>query len=139
LKHFVLDASVSLAWFLDNPVPDLAIRVRQSLDGGSRAVVPHLWHLEMANGFAVAERRGDLSTSFADRCLDNIEGLMASVVDESAEVISFRQVHSVARLFRLTAYDAAYLETARREHMPLATLDRALGEAAKKAGVQLFR
>ena len=138
MKHFVLDASVSLAWFLDNPVPDLAIRVRRSLDGGSRAIVPSLWRLEMANGFAVAERRGDLALSFADRCLNDIEALMASVVDESAEVISFRQAHSVARQFRLTAYDAAYLETARREHLPLATLDRALGEAAKKAGVPIF-
>jgi predicted nucleic acid-binding protein len=139
LKQFVLDASVSLAWFLDNPVPDLAIRVRRSLDSGSRAVVPSLWHLEMANGFAVAERRGDLAPSFADRCLDDVEGLLASVIDESAEVISFRQAHSAARFFKLTAYDAAYLETARREHSPLATLDRALGEAAKKAGIPLFR
>ena len=139
MKQFVLDASVSLAWFLDNPVPDLAIRVRRSLANGSRAVVPPLWGLEVANGFAVAERRGDLTTSFADRCLDDIEGLMASVIDESAAAISLRQAHSVARSFRLTAYDAAYLETARRDHLPLATLDRALGEAAAKAGIPLFR
>jgi predicted nucleic acid-binding protein len=139
LKQFVLDASVSLAWFLDEPVPELAVRVRRSLDSGSRAVVPPLWRLEMANGFAVAERRGDLAASVADRCLDNVDGLIASVIDESAEVISFRQAHSAARMFKLTAYDAAYFETARREHLPLATLDRALGEAAKKAGVQLFR
>jgi predicted nucleic acid-binding protein len=64
---------------------------------------------------------------------------MASVIDESAAAISLRQAHSVARSFRLTAYDAAYLETARRDHLPLATLDRALGEAAAKAGIPLFR
>jgi predicted nucleic acid-binding protein len=139
LKQFVLDASVTLSWFLDSPVPDLAIRVRRSLANGSRAVVPPLWRLEVANGFAVAERRGDLTVSFADRCLDDIEGLMVSVIDESAAAISLRQAHSVARLFRLTAYDAAYLETARRDHLPLATLDRALAEAAAKAGIPLFR
>jgi predicted nucleic acid-binding protein len=138
LKQFVLDASVSLAWFLDNPVADLAVRVRRSLANGSRAVVPPLWRLEVANGFAVAERRGDLTASFADRCLNDIEGLMASVVDESAAAISLRQVHFVARSFRLTAYDAVYLETARREQLPLATLDRALCDAAAKAGIPLF-
>jgi predicted nucleic acid-binding protein len=135
LKRFVLDASVSLAWFLDNPVPDLAIRVRRSLESGSHAVVPPLWRLEMANGFAVAERRRDLDASFADRCLDDIEGLMASVIDESAVAISLRHAHSVARTFRLSAYDAAYLETARREHLPLATLDKQLLAAATKAGI----
>ena len=139
MKQFVLDASLSLAWFLDNPVPDLAVRVRRSLESGARAVVPPLWRLEVANAFAVAERRGDLTLSFADRFLNDVEGLMASVIDESAVALSLRQTHSVARSFRLTAYDAVYLETARREHLPLATLDRALGEAATKAGVPLVR
>jgi predicted nucleic acid-binding protein len=64
---------------------------------------------------------------------------MASVIDESATAISLRQALSIARTFRLSAYDAVYLETARRALLPLATLDRALGEAALKAGIQLFR
>ena len=139
MKRFVLDASVSLAWFLDSPVPDLAIRARQSLENGSHATVPPLWRLEVANGFAVTERRGALTASFVDRCLHDIEGLMASVIDESATAISLRQALSVARTFRLSACDAVYLETARRELLPLATLDRALGEAATKAGIPPFR
>lgn len=139
MKHFVVDASVSLGWFLDSPVPDLAIRVRRSLESGSVATVPSLWRLEVANGFAVTERRGALTAAFADRCLDDIEGLMASVIRESAIGISLRQALSVARTFRLSSYDAVYLETARRELLPLATLDRALGDAALKAGIPLFR
>ena len=42
-----------------------------------------------------------------------------------------RQTFSAASTFRLTAYDAAYLEIARREQLPLATLDRELIHAAK--------
>lgn len=139
MKRFVLDASISLAWFLDDPVPDLAQRVRRSLEEGSRALVPSLWHFEVANGFAIGQRRGILTESRADRCLDDVEGLMASVIENSASTVSLRQALSVARAFRLTAYDAAYLETARREHLPLATLDRALVEAATKAGVSLLQ
>ncbi len=139
MKRFVLDASVALAWFLDSPVPDLAVRVRESLENGSRAKVPALWRLELANGFAVTERRGALTPSFTDRCLDDIEALVPSVIDESTIAISLRQALSVARTFRLSSYDAVYLETARRELLPLATLDRALGAAALKAGVSLFQ
>ena len=138
MKSFVLDASVSLAWFLDDPVPDLAVRVRRSLASGSSALVPSLWHLEMANGFVIAERRGVLAASVADRCLDEVENLLASVVDNSSVTISARQAHAAARAFSLTAYDAVYLETARREHLPLATLDRVLALAAKRAGVALL-
>ena len=61
MTRFVLDASVALAWFLDNPQPPNATQVRQSLLGGARAMVPALWHLEFANGLAVAERRRVLS------------------------------------------------------------------------------
>jgi predicted nucleic acid-binding protein len=138
LSRFVLDVSIGLAWFLDDPVPDLATSVRQHLRDGSRALVPSLWVLEMANGFATVQRRGALAASFIDRCLNDIEVLLSSVIDHSASAISIRQAFSVANAFRLTAYDATYLEMARTEHLPLATLDRALGEAATRAGVSLF-
>ena len=136
--RFVLDASVSLAWFADDPVPGLALRAKRSLESGSAALVPALWHLEMANGFALAERRLALTAAFIDSCLDDIEKLLASVIDSSSITLSLRQAQAVARTFGLTAYDAVYLETARQEHLPLATLDRALARAAAQAGVPLL-
>ena len=39
---------------------------------------------------------------------------------------------------RLTVYDAAYLELARRTGLPLATLDRELAAAARAAAVPLI-
>ena len=45
---------------------------------------------------------------------------------------------ALARERNLTVYDAAYLELAIREGLPLATLDRALEEAAAAEGVALF-
>jgi len=44
--RFVLDASVALRWFLDNPLSSYANRVKQLLIKGDRALVPALWHLE---------------------------------------------------------------------------------------------
>jgi predicted nucleic acid-binding protein len=41
-----------------------------------------------------------------------------------------------ARSFQLRAYDAMYLELARREGWPLATLDKRLRTAAAKAGIR---
>lgn len=139
MKRFVLDASVALAWFLDHPIPSYAIRVRHSLLNGARAVVPALWHLEMANGFAVAERRRVLGAADVSQGLINMEQLLIHAIETSAELVSMRQALAMARSFQLSAYDAVYLDTARREELQLATLDQALRAAAARAGVEPFR
>lgn len=138
MTRFVLDASVALAWFVDNPVAAYAVRVRNSLARDARAVVPGLWHLEMANGLAVAERRGILTPANATAGITILEELLAQAIESSADLIPFRQVFSTARAFQLSAYDAVYLDTARRERLPLATLDRRLLAAAQQAGVDAF-
>lgn len=139
MKRFVLDASVSLAWFVDNPVPELAIRIKKALETGSTALVPALWHLEMANGLALAERRGKILHATIDRAIDDVERLLVAAIQTSATVVSVRHAHSAARNFTLTSYDAVYLETARLEPLPLVTFDEALRRAATKAGVALIR
>jgi predicted nucleic acid-binding protein len=47
-------------------------------------------------------------------------------------------VAAVSREFRLSGYDAQYLELARRLGLPLVTLDKDLRKAAKKAGVSIY-
>jgi predicted nucleic acid-binding protein len=138
VKRFVLDASVALAWFLDNPVAPLALQVKQVLVAGARAAVPGLWHLEMANGLVVAERRSILTPAEVIRSLMNIEQLTTQI-ETISDVIPARQALSTARSFQLSAYDAVYLDTARNEGLPLATLDRSMRTAAMRAAVELFR
>ncbi|HJW78510.1 MAG TPA: type II toxin-antitoxin system VapC family toxin [Beijerinckiaceae bacterium] len=45
---------------------------------------------------------------------------------------------ALARRHRLTVYDAAYLELAQREGVPLATLDGPLAAAARADGVPVL-
>jgi predicted nucleic acid-binding protein len=137
VKRFVLDASVALAWFLDRPTAPFADHVRQLLLRGDRAVVPALWQLEVANGFIVAERRGVHTPSDTVEALRNLDIVIAQAIENCREDVSMRRALQTAREFRLTAYDAAYLETALRQDLPLATLDRQLVAAASKAGVEV--
>jgi predicted nucleic acid-binding protein len=137
VKRFVLDASVALAWFLDRPTAQYANHIRKLLLHGARAVVPALWQLEIANGFVVAERHGVLTTSETVQALQHFDVVVAQAVENSQDPVSMRRVLHTAREFRLTAYDAVYLETALRQGLPLATLDRQLVAAASKAGVEI--
>lgn len=139
MTRFVLDASVALRWFLSNPVPAYARRVRRLMLDGARAVVPALWHLEMANGMAVAERRGIVTPADADQSLTDIDGLLGQAIESDPALVSVRQALAIARAFELSAYDAVYLDVARRERLPLATLDDDLRAAASSAGVLLIR
>jgi predicted nucleic acid-binding protein len=138
MKRFVLDASVALAWFLDRPTAQHADHVRRLLLRGSRAVVPALWQLEVANGFTSAERRGILTPSDTTEALQSLEVVVGQAIETSPDPISIRHAVHAAREFRLTAYDAVYLETALRQKLPLATLDRQLLGAASKAGVEIL-
>ena len=136
MTRFVLDASVVLAWVLDNPVPAYARRVEQALLGGQRAMVPALWHLEVANGLAMAERRRDLTSADIERALALLRAAAAQAVDTETNLVSIEEALRTARVYHLTAYDAVYLNLARDQNLPLATLDQGLREAAGKAGVK---
>jgi predicted nucleic acid-binding protein len=138
VKRFVLDASVALAWLLDRPTAPYADRIRHLLLSGCRAVVPALWKLEIANGFIVAERRGLLTSAETNEALQNLDVIIVEAIESSSDTLSMRSVIHTAREFRLTAYDAVYLETAIRQELPLATLDRQLLLAASKAGIEII-
>jgi len=134
---FVLDASVALAWFIDTPVPDYATTIRQRMSVGQRAIVPAIWHLEMANALAVAERRGAIRAEDISSALDLIDFLLSGAIESRPDFVSARGALRTARMFNLSAYEAVYLDTARTSGLPLATLDKSLRSAATRAGVQL--
>jgi predicted nucleic acid-binding protein len=120
-------------------MPVYANRVKQVFLKGARAVVPALWHLEMSNGLVVAERQSILTSADVDQAMVDIEQIVAQAVDTDSIVVSARQSLATARAFQLSAYDAVYLDLARRERLPLATLDDRLRNAAAHAGIELLR
>jgi predicted nucleic acid-binding protein len=130
---FVLDASIAACWAFDDedhPVAALALeRVRTD-----EARVPSLWWFEVRNTLIVSERRGRLMESDTTRFLHGLAHLRVSVDRSPKEA----DVLALARHRRLTVYDAAYLELARREGAPIATLDAALATAARAERVPLL-
>jgi predicted nucleic acid-binding protein len=137
VKRFVLDASVALAWFIDPSVAPLAARIQRFLLQGDRAIVPHLWRPEVANGFVTAQKRGILTAVRSAQALAELDLLLAQSIENVSHDLSIQRIVTCAHNFGLTAYDATYLETAREQQVPLATLDRRLAAAAGQAGVSL--
>ncbi|HWY07014.1 MAG TPA: type II toxin-antitoxin system VapC family toxin [Candidatus Acidoferrales bacterium] len=140
MSNFVLDASVGLAWAVDDPEPDSARAIRESFLTGRIAIVPSLWVLEIANGLVMAERRGKLDLAEVERARDLYESMMANYIEVQTDSpqAGFREIQEIARKHQVTAYDAAYLFLALQHRLPLATLDGSLTVAAQKSGVSVL-
>jgi predicted nucleic acid-binding protein len=136
-KRFVLDASVAVAWCFVDESTRFTEDVLDLLSAGAEAVVPAVWPLEVANALLVAERRKRLTIAQVTGQLQRIGGLPILVMAIGA-AYAFEQVLPVARQQTLSAYDAAYLQLALREALPLATLDEELKRAAKANGIVLL-
>ncbi len=129
---FVIDASVAASWLLPNEghAGAMAAYARLTTD---YALVPSLWWFEMRNLFITNERRGRLDAEKTSQALALLAGLPIQQDHRPDEASILR----LARQHRLTIYDAAYLELAIRENVPLATLDIALAKATTAEGVAL--
>jgi predicted nucleic acid-binding protein len=136
-KRFVLDASVAVAWCLEDEATKFTENVLDLLSGGAEAVVPAIWPVEVANGLLNAERRKRILLAQVTALLQRIAGLPIAVlpIDPAR---AFEHILPVARQQSLSGNDAAYLELALRQGLPLATLDEQLRRAAKSTGVVLL-
>jgi len=134
--NFVLDASVTLAWCFEDEGGDYAVEVLEALRA-SEAIVASLWPLEVANGLAVAERRGRLDAAACARFMELVLALPIAV-DPVSRSLALTGSYGLAKARGLSAYDAAYLDLALRHGIPLATLDERLRVAAATEGVPLF-
>jgi predicted nucleic acid-binding protein len=139
LRAFVLDASLAVAWCFEDETTVYTEAVFDELTGGAEALVPPLWPYEVANSLMVAERRNRTTSTKAIRFLGRLAKLPISADSTTDNQIgrAFDEVLDLARLCRLSVYDAAYLELAVRLGLPLASLDRGLRKAAHTAGVAL--
>ncbi|MGH7707387.1 MAG: type II toxin-antitoxin system VapC family toxin [Vulcanimicrobiaceae bacterium] len=130
--RFVLDASLALSWFFEDERDDFATAALYHLREFG-ALVPNLWCVEIGNGLVVAERRKRIDGQRVATIVADLSSLPVSV-EETGETVAFSQV-AVARAFRLTNYDATYLDLARRHRLLLATRDKQLAAAADGAGL----
>lgn len=129
----VLDSSATLAWIYDDESTDPVRAVWERI-ADTGAVVPALWRLEVANSLTVAVPRNRIDTEFRRSALADLAALDITV-DPQTDAQAWGNTLILADRYRLTLYDAAYLELAQRRQLPLATLDAELLAAANAAGV----
>ncbi len=126
-------------WFFGDGKPEDRHYAGKVLDAieSVTAIVPVTWGLEVANVLARMERKGLVQNERSGTFLKMLT-LADIEVDEATFEHALSDTFQLALAYKLSAYDASYLELAIRLGIPLATLDENLQKAAKKAGVKKF-
>lgn len=133
---FVLDASISLAWYLPGQGNAYATSVYARLNSGAeQASAPLLWRVELASVILRSHRRGELAEARALRALADAEQLPIALFDIQ---LTGTDMFRLGKRYRLSGYDAVYLELARRLDLPIASADRGVRSAAAQHGIAIL-
>jgi predicted nucleic acid-binding protein len=134
--EFVLDCSVTMTWCFAEEATKKTIALRDCLLE-TTCHVPSIWPLEINNVLWSNIKRKRISLSQSSRFKYLLKSLPINI-DLKASDLWNEVILDLANEYNITCYDAAYLELALRENLCLATLDKDLAKAAKKAGIKLI-
>lgn len=138
--RFVLDNSVSMRWLLQDGNAERIAYADKVLEllmqEAGEAVVPGIWGQEVANVLVKAQARGMVSEARVTAFVGLLQEMAISADARTAER-ALRDTLQLARRFKLSSYDASYLELAMREGLALATLDGDLRAAMLQTGTVL--
>lgn len=138
--RFVLDNSVVMRWLFgdgeqtaieySNHILDLLAQEEND------AIVPCIWALEVGNVIVRAESRGLLPEARSAAFLGILQNMPINI-DARSNQQALGDTLQLARRYKLSTYDASYLELALREGLALATNDDTLRKALASAGGHL--
>jgi predicted nucleic acid-binding protein len=100
-------------------------------------VVPEIWAFEIANSIFVSySKRKRITEAQIQEYLALLKALPIRV--EPQALCASVGLESLARRRNLAAYDAAYLDLAKRTGLPIATADEPLRQAAIAEGIAII-
>ncbi|MBU4226440.1 MAG: type II toxin-antitoxin system VapC family toxin [Chloroflexi bacterium] len=135
--RYVVDASVGIKLFVDEPLSDVAHALFAKLteDPPAELYVPDLFYIECANILLKYMRRFGRSLEDSQADLADLN-LLALKSTPTADLMEGALV--LANDKNLTAYDACYAVLAQRLEIPLITADEPMAKAVQWAVFQLF-
>lgn len=125
-SKMVIDASVALAFLLpDERQIKVDILFKALAEGKAEIYIPKLFYFEVANGLRSAVISKRLSSLLAGKLLGNLVKLRLE-----EKKTNWPETFQIALTENMSFYDASYLALAKKEKIPLVSLDKLL---AKKA------
>jgi predicted nucleic acid-binding protein len=135
MTRFVIDASIATSWCFGDEATSHTEAVLDAVASVAGGVAPRLWAYEVRNSVLIGRRRGRITQSDAEEFLRSLSALNITLSDP----VSYDHLFSLASQYKLTVYDAAYLDLALKDALPFCSLDKDPVRAAEEAGLSLFK
>jgi predicted nucleic acid-binding protein len=133
---YVMDASYAGSLIIPDEFKQSNADFMRKLDDTETVWIPELFWYEIGNLFKNLILRGRYKFEEITLFYPKLKAYRFTIDAENGPDYSER-VLRVAKTYKLSAYDAAYLELAGRRKAPLCTLDGDLRRAAPDYGVRL--
>ncbi|MCJ7806998.1 MAG: type II toxin-antitoxin system VapC family toxin [Clostridia bacterium] len=132
MKRYVIDASVSVKWYIPEPLSQNAVKYLELLQKEHvELLAPELIIAEMGNVVWKKLQRGELSLEEARLIVDTITDSFPVKLSESRGLLPAGL--EVAATCGLTVYDSLYVALAAVKGATLVTADKKLAQAAAGA------
>ena len=125
----IIDTSVVIAVITNEPHK----RTIVELTKGADLFAPTSLHWEIGNAFSAMLKKKSINMAEIKRAIDNYSNIPIHFV----ESIDLKAVIEWCNELNIYAYDAYFIECAKRLNMPLITLDKKLQSAAKKVNIKI--
>jgi predicted nucleic acid-binding protein len=126
--EYVVDTSIIIAVLVNEEHKAMLV----GLTKGANLNAPASLHWEVGNAFSAMFKRGRLDSDKAIEAVGIYERIPIRLHD-----VSLSASLEIAGNMGLYAYDAYFIECARKLNSPLVTLDATLQKAARQAGVDV--
>lgn len=134
---YILDASVAIAWELNEAETPQALQLRQQFLGGVlELIAPDVLLIECGHALTRAERRGVIAQGESNALLMQI---LNTQVKLKPSIPLIARAVALSSQHRVGVYDCLYLILAEDEHCQLITSDRKLLTTFPLATIDLSR
>jgi len=136
--RFVLDASVTCAWYLKNQATDYSIAVYRAamIERKHQPVVPEVWATEVSHVLIRAIGRRLITRLECRQALEQLSGFKPEV---RALDLSPNAIYAFHARWGTSGFDTVYLALANSLGIPVSARDNPMLRAgAERAGVPLF-
>jgi predicted nucleic acid-binding protein len=128
--EILLDASAIMAVITDEPESEIVIKCTKD----AIIISPNMVSFEIANGLTKMMKKKVIDTQEKMIALiENFEKIPLKTVE-----IDLKKSLKIAWEYKIYAYDAFYLETAKRLNLPLLTFDGSMRRIGKELGISIL-
>jgi len=125
----VVDTSIIIAVLTNEKSKSKLIKITE----GEQLLAPASLHWEIGNAFSAMFNRNRITLTQAKKALDYY-----SLIPLRLHEVDISDALDIAKNYSIYAYNAYFLECARKYNSPLLTLDQKLIEIAKKMNLKII-